>query len=422
MAYAVMLLDFPQSDVMNFWEKNRLVRTKRSLSAKETLLCLWDHKNRVPLRYLLQTMANIDALLEALPDERWRQFEATLLKVSHAMPLMPNAFLEFAAPILHVFFKFRDPRYAFCSRIVEKNQMFMMPDSFYRYYDRIKDKNGFSGYAAISYNPSFDKLYPAINVWRWVVLFLANGCQTVGLPAIDEIAVRADMRPPAKALSNRAVEVCEDGKVFLDGKEAGQKISFKAFCRKHGFNLRDIDPPDTDVLAVEVDGRGPCALGAPLYLLDFKCSRVAESRLPENPMQSLIRLGANWVSRSWRDLEKLHVKFLEGLKDEYAVSLDQQREILTVNGRTVARNISALLIGGIIRCYCIDGKNSFSKRDILSLPEVKSMISDSGYNIYVQRACRYMSRYAPSLTFVRQVGQGIVSVQAACTVRFGEKN
>lgn len=422
--YMVMLMDFPEEWVTEFWAKHPVVLPDRTIKGAALLRFLWSQNEKIPLYWDCEIANAVEPFLVSKGKFGY-DFTARMLYRNNSSSYIPGKkILSWFYPFMNAAYNLFDAR-DMVFKLIPVFSESIWRTHLHRRVKRIEADGWVQSYMVYITDTTFENRGHFNFDWLAGAQIKAAP-KVFGFDPFEKVEYLTDSRRVQDVLwtGNPAME---DSNFVLDGERIGHATTFNAILKTHKLNLAKFRPPDTDVILMEKDIYCPlrkrivlyagCAYGAPLYT-----TRVHHQKRPvknKNLLASLVADAGREVDLFESELEKKHLAGMARMEARSTFVYYPADQSLSLNGKHFLKNVPAKILNKILMAYTREGKQEFEYRDFKRDFDISFGRKNSNFEIRFYRLLEKLEQEKTGIR-IRKLSPGSFAVETDVVLEYRE--
>lgn len=420
--YVTTLLSFSKEQVRRFWAQVPLKDGVRLLPEEELYARLWKDEEKFELSYQLRVFEQLELFLEeeGVNVQKFQDFMSRRVGGSRFLPA--KAWLYELNPHMHRFFEDTDARQLLLHIWHELPQNFGA-DADHRLVAEGEDGDERTGIVTFRLR---NRPVDTLNYRAWVLPWLVNAPNIVGLPSYEKVKILADLRHP-EAILPRGSVMRRGNDLYQDDKIVGVFASFADYCKTLNLSAEDLGVEDgAECLKVIADITGEnnrilfsagAVCSAPVALAELRYKSNIEKS--QNPFAVIIDM-LEWPEDTKQEkILNLHQGLVSEVQRKLEVVYFRKEDSIAVNGRHIIKNVPAKIFKKIVTSYVKSGQTYFEYREFKRDVDICMDPNNPNFEVRLQRLMDKINEDFPDLTLKKE-RRGHFSFHPSYLVTFKE--
>ena len=427
--YATMLMRFPFEHILEFWRHLPLKFEGRILSDADLFRHIWVGEQTASKEYVARALCCVEYFLvhRGYPVKDF--IDNLAFCVDKGTPVPGKAMLSMLEPLL-------DQLYAMVEPIVDMNLkvlqlMSLTADKFipgsHREVLKVDRKDGLST-AWVLFAPDGKMRVQWTYHSELIGLkMLSSAPRVLGLNPFEDIQSVADTGMVEHILWKEKLQL-EGSRVFINGVEHGEVLSFRSYCRTLGLNMDKLNPPDWPVMLIhkplhcDIRGRevlhAGCAYGAPMWIA--KVLYPTRQKRHERPLKKVVD---DINERTDDEMEGLHARLLEELSEKAHFTFvrdgkDKEGGHLLLNGNSLIKGVPGEFLAYMLRVHRDTGRNEFLLLEFKQNTSIRNSLNPNLERRLGEVSYRLTTHSQKVRVLIKK---GVRILKAECPIEFEER-
>jgi hypothetical protein len=418
--YATMLQEFTFEQVVEFWNNLPMEVAGKPVSQGDLFRHLWTSEKTSTKEYVARVLDCVEWFLVRHGYDVPVFMERLAFRINEGTPVPGKTLITWMKPVLKTIFFATDLRLKVLQLMAYTAEQFI-PGS-YREVLRVEREGSFTlAWCLFAPDSNLSIRWPYHSELIGLKL-MANAPKVLGLPPFEDIRNLSDTGIIEHILWDEKVSV-EGNRMFINGEECGESVSFHAYVKRLGFNLDHLKSPDLQVTLMHKPFYCPlrkrevlhkdCAYGAPVWIGMIRYATRIDDQ--ENALHHMIED----MEDTWgEELENRHARLLEMLAEKADFVYLQEANIMLLNGNLLIKGVPAGLLAYMLRAFRDAGKTEFFLSDFKKDTDILTRKLPNLEAFLEKLRDRLATR---SMKVSILAGKGRRTLKADCPVHFTEK-
>jgi hypothetical protein len=414
----------PIDTVKKVWQNVPAEINGELYSGSKLFSYLWAGKNWIPNEYICRIWLELEEAF--LSCGRYiREDFITFLKRGDVVEAgMVFRFLE---PVLVKLFKFVDIRFGILKFIGTLHNT-CNPNARWVTEGLSKDRNGkVISYQILAMDSTFTHKFPSPDgdvAFNPLTQYMSL---RFGATPFDTSRIVAECQTVFERIGQELEPRIEKGVFYLGTEKYGIVARFKKFTKDNGILLKNIFPPDCDVVVIDKDYYCPvrrrtilcqgCAYGAPVWIM--KVGYDSKVNTPKDPLQSLKDELTTEVPSTYALLQLKHDALLSSFSETVRFTYKTSEQSLFSNDRFVTSGVQAKILREILLAHRDKKQCEFARREFIRNPEFVSDAYNTGFNVRLDRIIECMNKTCSEVK-IEKHARGRFKIHPTCAIIFTE--